>query len=303
MLAEAITASRTDVIAALQRASAATGSDFNYLLNTAMRESSLKPQAQSSTSSASGLFQFVEQTWLGMVKEHGAQYGLGQYANAITKGSDGRYHTASAADRQAILALRNDPQTAAYMEGEYAQSSRSQLQSSLGRNVCGGELYAAHFLGNDAACKLIQMSENNPTASAAKAFPAAANANRSVFFNTDGSAKTVRDVYNWAVSKHGTAPVNFKPSTAANDTDSDASGKVYLGGSSNTDARLAAMEFNMLAPSWMSQMGSDGDDGDTGSIGGSVPQKPFMMTPGVIDLLSSMSPANSSKVADRRAAS
>jgi hypothetical protein len=303
MLAEATTANRTDVIAALQRASVATGSDFHYLLNTAMRESSLKPQAQSSTSSASGLFQFVEQTWLGMVKEHGAQYGLGQYANAISKGSDGRYHTANNADRQAILALRNDPQTAAYMEGEYAQASRAQLKSGLGRDVCGGELYAAHFLGNDAACKLIQLSQNNPTASAAKAFPAAAGANRSVFFNTDGTSKTVRDVYNWALSKHGDAPVSFKQ--PANDAGNDAvaPGKVYLGGNADTDARLASMEFNMLAPSWMSSMGSNSSDDDAQPAGGSVPHTPFMMTPGVIDLLSSMSPANTGKVADRRAAS
>src|SRR6185295_16182662 len=110
MLAEAVTANRSEVVAALQRASAATGSDFNYLLSTAMRESSLKPQAQSSTSSAAGLFQFIEQTWLGVVKEHGAQFGLGNYANAISRGSDGRFHTASNADRQAILALRKDPQ-------------------------------------------------------------------------------------------------------------------------------------------------------------------------------------------------
>src|SRR3569832_820214 len=79
MLAEAAqnATDRSQIIAALKQASAATGSDFHYLLGTAMRESSLKPQAQSSTSSATGLFQFVGQTWLGLVKEHGAKYGFG----------------------------------------------------------------------------------------------------------------------------------------------------------------------------------------------------------------------------------
>ena len=54
MSAEAINPSseKATVVAALQRASAVTGSDFHYLLGTAMRESSLKPEAQSPTSSA-----------------------------------------------------------------------------------------------------------------------------------------------------------------------------------------------------------------------------------------------------------
>jgi hypothetical protein len=224
MLAEANTvaaANRTQILAALHQASAATGSDFNYLLGTAMRESSLKSQAKSDSSSASGLFQFVEQTWLGLVKEHGAKYGLGSYSNAISQGSDGHYRVDNAADRQAILALRNDPQTAALMEGEFASQCRSTLEQSLGRGVCGGELYAAHFLGPDAAAKLIRMSEAQPGANAATAFPNAAGANRSVFYHSDGTAKTVREVYNWALKQPSgaddmaaVAPAAPKPSNS-----------------------------------------------------------------------------------------
>src|SRR5882724_8220862 len=107
MQAEAASgAERSSVVAALKNAAAATGSDFHYLLGTAMRESSLKPQAQSSTSSATGLFQFVGQTWLGLVKEHGAKYGLGGFADAISQSANGRLHVDNPADREAILALR-----------------------------------------------------------------------------------------------------------------------------------------------------------------------------------------------------
>ncbi len=289
MQAEAAQSNRSDIVAALQRASVATGSDFNYLLNTAMRESSLKPQAQSSSSSAAGLFQFIEQTWLGMVKEHGAQFGLGNYANAISRGSDGRFHTASNADRQAILALRKDPQVSAYMAGMFSQEQRAKLQSGLGREVCGGELYAAHFLGTDAACRLIQLADNNPSASSAKAFPAAASANRNVFYHTDGSSKTVGEVYNWALKQHGNAPVSFttaQPTTVAPDAAAPKSGMAFYSGNASSDARLANAEFAMLAPDWMlaptTQLGQDG----------SVPHSPLMMNSGIIDLLSSMSPAN-----------
>jgi hypothetical protein len=77
------------------------------------------------------------------------------------------------------------------------------LRASLGRDVCGGELYAAHFLGPDAASKLIKLAGSDPGASAAAQFPQAAAANKSVFFHADGSAKSVREVYDWAVAQPG----------------------------------------------------------------------------------------------------
>jgi hypothetical protein len=196
------TGAHAGVVAALRNAAAATGSDFHYLLGTAMRESSLRPTAQSSTSSAAGLFQFVSQTWLGLVKAHGAQYGLGTYANSISLGRDGRYH-ADPGMRAQILALRKDPQTSALMAGEYAKSTRTQLQTELGRQVCGGELYAAHFLGADAACRLIRVNEIDPSASAAALFPKAAGANHSVFFHGNGAPKSVGEVYAWAMRQPG----------------------------------------------------------------------------------------------------
>src|SRR5476651_1432855 len=107
------------VVAALKNAAQATGSDFHYLLGTAMRESSLKANAQSATSSAAGLFQFVDQTWLGLIKDHGAKYGLGAMAGTISQDQSGHYHAADAADRQAILALKKDPQVSALMAGEF----------------------------------------------------------------------------------------------------------------------------------------------------------------------------------------
>ena len=208
------------VVTALKNAAAATGSDFSYLLGTAMRESSLKTNAQSSTSSAGGLFQFVDQTWLGLVKNHGAKYGLGSLAEAINVTSDGRYHADNETDRGAILSLKKDPQISALMAGEYARSSQGAMEANLGRPVCGGELYAAHFLGADGACKLIRGSEASPNASAAQLFPDAAGANRDVFFHADGSAKSLREVYDWAMRQPG--------------------GQAQLAGNANTPAATAA---------------------------------------------------------------
>ncbi len=269
MSAEAVNlmSEKATVVAALQRASAVTGSDFHYLLGTAMRESSLKPQAQAVKSSAAGLFQFVEQTWLGLVKDYGAKYGLRSYASAIGKGADGRLHLDNATDRQAVLALRNDPQLSALMAGEYAQQAKMEMQSTLGRDVCGGELYAAHFLGADAACRLIRMNGSTPDAAAASVFPQAASANRNVFYHADGTARTIREVYGWALNQPSVAAVPQTPVAPPPPPSPVIYGPDYS---------------DLLASLWTPSKGffSSGEGGNS-----AVP-----LTPGVLDILSSVSP-------------
>jgi hypothetical protein len=187
-----------DIVATIRRASARTGSDFDYLLNTAMRESSLQPQAKSKHSSATGLFQFIDQTWLGLVKRYGARHGLGALASAIEQKPGGTCSIASEETRAAILALRKDPEISALMAGEAARESEAALEGALGRDVSCGELYAAHFLGQGGAKKLLSLNESDPAQRASLAFPQAAKANRSVFYRADGTARTIGEVYAWA---------------------------------------------------------------------------------------------------------
>ena len=225
MSLDALTASaapaHADVVAAIHSASVKTGSDFDYLLGTAMRESGLNSQAKSKGSSATGLYQFIDQTWLGLVKRYGDRHGLAQYASAIKDGGNGHYAVDSEEAKAAILALRKNPELSALMAGESALAIKENLEGVLGRKVCGGELYAAHFLGADAACKLIRTSQSAPSANAAQLFPQAAGANRSVFFHADGTAKSVREVYDWAMQQPGSAapladaaPADASPATA-----------------------------------------------------------------------------------------
>src|SRR3546814_18474267 len=65
------------VQSAIALASRKTGIDFNYLLGQAQVESGLRPNARAGTSSATGLYQFIDQSWLAVVKQHGAEHGLG----------------------------------------------------------------------------------------------------------------------------------------------------------------------------------------------------------------------------------
>lgn len=185
----------SQVTGAIRQASQSTGVSFQYLLTTAKIESGLNPQAQASTSSAKGLYQFIEQTWLGTMKQEGASVGLGQYANAITQNSDGRYEVADPDSRAAIMKLRSDPETSAMMAGAFSRANAFQLTGAVGRPPTEGELYIAHFLGPDGAGRLINAADSRPGASAASMFPAAAAANRSIFYDSSGNTRSVGDVY------------------------------------------------------------------------------------------------------------
>lgn len=182
------------VEAAIQRASQATGVDFGFLMKTAGRESGMNPRAQASTSSAAGLFQFVEQTWLSTLKQHGTKHGYARYAELISKGSDGRYRVNGSEARRAVMDLRLDPHAASLMAGELASDHAAYLKGRTGRTPTAGELYAAHFLGPQGSARLINAVETQPGASAAALFPDAARSNRSIFYR-DGRAATVGEVY------------------------------------------------------------------------------------------------------------
>jgi hypothetical protein len=182
------------VEAAIQRASNATGVDFSFLLGTAKRESGYNPAAHAPTSSAAGLFQFVEQTWLSTLKKHGAKYGYARYADLIQQGSDGRYYVQGAEARRAVMDLRLDPHAASLMAGELASDHASYLRGRVGRDPTAGELYAAHFLGPQGSARLIEAARASPQAPAAALFPEAAAANRTIFY-PGGRTATVAEVY------------------------------------------------------------------------------------------------------------
>lgn len=178
------------VTRALKEASDRTGVGFDVLYNIAKRESAFDPNAKAGTSSAAGLFQFIEQTWLGAVKEYGAKYGLAEQAASITRTADGKFVVADPAERKAVLDLRFDAGKAAALAGEVARDNAQRLEQRLGRAVDKAEIYAAHFLGVAGAAKLLSAPAD---ATAAELLPTAAKANRPVFFDK-GGARTVGEV-------------------------------------------------------------------------------------------------------------
>ena len=180
--------------AAIRQASQVTGARFGYLLATAKVESNLNPNAAAKTSSAGGLFQYIDRTWLGTLKEAGPFLGYDRYANAITRTDEGQYVISDPSMRGEIMALRQDPVANSLMAGVFTNSNAKQLSNNLGRAPTDGELYVAHFMGANGASRLIGMAESNPSGKAAEAFPVAARANRSIFYDQSGRARSFAEV-------------------------------------------------------------------------------------------------------------
>lgn len=187
---------------AFQTASTSTGTSFDYLVKTAARESSFNTDAKAKTSTATGLFQFIESTWLETMKEAGPELGLGKYADQIQRTRSGKYVVSDMQARQEILNLRKDPEISSLMAGAFTQKNADYLSRKLGRDPTEGELYMAHFLGANGAKRLIEASQSNSEARADKLFPVQARANKSIFYNPDGSARNTSDVYAAITSKH-----------------------------------------------------------------------------------------------------
>jgi len=200
-----VDSTRVRIAGSIKQAASTTGASFEYLLTTAKMESNFNPKAAASTSSARGLFQFIDQTWLGTVKEAGSQLGYGNYADAITKNPSGSYSVSDPDARAAIMKLRDDPDAASSMAAVLTQSNSFKLTGKIGRRPSDAELYMAHFMGVGGAGKMISSAEDNPQASAAQMFPNAAAANRSIFYDRSGNARSVSEVYSVLSSRYASA--------------------------------------------------------------------------------------------------
>lgn len=201
----AVTSEAPSVEGAIANAARQTGVDFSFLLAQAQVESALDPAAKARTSSATGLYQFIESTWLDTMKRHGARFGLGTVAGAIAVGRDGGAYVADPALRSQILAMRNDPQVAAWMAAGLAEDNAAHLMPILGRQPDHTELYLAHFLGAGGAGRFLSAMQEDPHQSAAALFGKAAAANTPIFYEADGSPRSLAGVMSHLTAKMGQA--------------------------------------------------------------------------------------------------
>jgi hypothetical protein len=170
-----------------------TNTDFEFLLAQARLESGLRPNAKARTSSATGLFQFIESTWLATMKRHGPALGYSDVASVIQKRGN-RHYVADPGQRRAIMNLRKDPQIASLMAGALAQDNRNAIAPVLAREPGATELYMAHFLGAGDAKRFLSELYRNPSQSAPALFPRPASANQSIFYHRSGAPRDLAGV-------------------------------------------------------------------------------------------------------------
>jgi hypothetical protein len=199
------------VTGAIRHAAKSTGTSFEYLLATAKVESDLDPGLTVRTSTATGLFQFLEQTWLGVMKTAGRAFGFDHYADAITQTKSGRYVVDDPAVRNELMRLRKDPAANAVMGGVITQQNEAVLTKRIGRKPTEGELYVAHFFGPVGASRVISAAASTPEANGAAMFPEAARANRSVFYDRQGNARSIAGVQQELIRRYQVAKARTAP--------------------------------------------------------------------------------------------
>lgn len=193
------------VVNAIKQASTKTGVNFAYLVQQASAESSFDADAKARTSSASGLYQFIERTWLDMVERHGDKHGI----------------DTSGKTRGEILELRNDPKAASLMAAEFASENEKFLDAHYGGEIGATELYFAHFLGAGGASSFLNARQEDPMQKGAILFPSAAKANRNVFYDqSSGRAKSLDEIYAYFDKKFSIE--NTPPASLEEDTTSAA---------------------------------------------------------------------------------
>jgi len=174
-----------------------TGFPSAVLFAMAEKESAFDPEARPPMGSALGLMQFLDQTWLEAVREHGSEFGLGEEAAAIgirVEGGNNLYFVEDPDEEARILSLRRDPYLSAVMAARRLQDARMEIEREIGTAMHENDLYLPHFLGTSGAKRLLARSSETPDIAASKVFPKAARFNRRMF-TTAGRDVTVRELH------------------------------------------------------------------------------------------------------------
>lgn len=151
----------------------------NTLKKIAYIESGNNPNARAKTSSASGLFQFIDSTWRDVVNRYGKEYGI-------------------------ELKDKNDPNAQRVMAKRMLEDASENLEAELGREPNEAELYLSHFLGLSGAKKLLKNLKGDKNV--VELFPAAAKANPSLFFK-QSRARTPQEFYDMIKKKMDTVTI------------------------------------------------------------------------------------------------
>lgn len=189
----------TTAAAAIRLASLRTGVDFEYMMELSSAESNFDHAVTASTSSATGLYQFTEDTWLQSIRRYGAWYGMEPLALRMNVTYDmngmlvGRVENPFI--RTAAFSLRTQPHLMALLAAEFQMRNQFRITCAVARPLSRTEMYLGHFLGPEGAITFMQKRARNAGAAAAGVFPQQAAANRAVFYSRGRKGRPVARSY------------------------------------------------------------------------------------------------------------
>ena len=182
------------VVEHVVKAAKTTEMDPALLMAIADKESNFILRAKARTSSATGLFQFVEKTWLHAMKIFGDRHVKSEEARAVLA----QEGAPKAQKRAQLLNMRMDPYLSAVLAAEMRKKDGALIAERLGRPLTPGEIYLIHFLGTDDAERFMRALDETPNMSAASLLPRPARANRPIFYVSQGGRlkdRSVREVH------------------------------------------------------------------------------------------------------------
>jgi hypothetical protein len=181
-----------DQFAAVARTPGATGGhDFAALLAQVAGESAFKTTAVNSKTGAAGPFQFVKNTWLSLLRDHGQAMGVKPALLAqIKPDAHGRMTVADPHSLREMLDLRHDLSLSAKMAAKYLDDNKAHLGHILHREATEAEVQISFLLGASGAAHLINAAKTGPDTPVDQVLPKAVAANRTLFHDHQGKPLT-----------------------------------------------------------------------------------------------------------------
>lgn len=187
--------------ASIYKASAKTGVDFELMVLKARMESDYGRATIAQHTSARGVFQYIEPTWLTLMRRYGDEIGYGHYAKAIKRAKypglpyiEGNNPYLKAE----ILALRHDLDASAMLQAYQVREETDVIKSMKRGRVTATDHYIVHMLGVPLAKEFFKMRAHAPQSSPARsrtpAMREAASLNRA-FFYSGKRPLAAREVY------------------------------------------------------------------------------------------------------------
>ncbi len=193
-----------DRFAAIARSpGAANAQDFATLLTQVAGETNFKPNLKNPITGAAGPFQFVKNTWLSLLRQHGVALGVKpDIVQQIKLDPKGKPHVDDPGKLQEILDLRHDVELATKVAGKYLDENRTKLTQALHRQPNEAEIHIAFLLGTHGATKLLQTAASAPDTPVDTVIGAAYRANKSLFQDKNGHLRTAGEAVAALTRKH-----------------------------------------------------------------------------------------------------